>query len=667
MTTSAVAPYGTWPSPLSAADLAGASASFADVRVDGDRVLWLQSDPDNHGRYAVRSRGGDGVIEVHTPPEFNARTRVQEYGGGALGAGHGVIVASNFTDQRVYRLDGGSALPVTPEPAEPAGIRWAGMQVLPGGDAFLAVRETHGADRPRANINIHGAEEAVNEIVRVDLDSGETTVLVTGPDFVGGPWVNPSGTAIAWVQWNHPDMPWDTAQLWTAPLTSAGVGEPVHIAGGAGSGSDGADSAVCDAIWTDDERLVFSDDPDGWWNVYAWTATDGVTRLQEEPLDSGIVRWAVPAVLVALDDGQLLATTFEGGFRHLRRIPAASAEPVTRGEPVDTGPYASIGNAVGQGDQVIAIAGGPSVTTNVVRIDPTSGTTEILSQIPTSPATRVGAVPEPITFPTEDGTAEAHVLYYPPTSASHRGPDDQAPPLIVLTHGGPTGMASTSLQPTAQYWASRGFAVVDVNYRGSVGYGRAYRDSLRGNWGLHDLTDCVAAARHLADQGLADPDRFIIEGGSAGGYTTLLALCTTDVFAAGGCLFGVSDLRALATDTHKFESRYLDSMVGSWPQEEQVYIDRSPITHVDTLRTPMIVLQGDEDRVVPPSQSEVMVDAMAERGIAHAYLLFEGEQHGFRQPQNVARSLEARLAFYGRILGFDPADEIDLPEFVPGT
>ena len=558
------APYGTWPSPLSATDLAGASAGLSDLRVDGDRVLWLQSDPDNDGRYAVRSRIGQDSIQTHTPSWFNARTGVQEYGGAALGAGSGVILAVNFDDQRVYRVDGDDPVPVTPEPTTPSGVRWAGMQILTGGTAFVAVRETHGSDRPRSNTNIHGAEEAVNEIVRVDLMTGDVTVLVSGPDFVAGPWVDGSGSRIAWLQWDHPDMPWDTAALWVGRLGADGVSEDTHVAGGSGRGQDGGSSAVCDALWEDAGRLLFSDDPDGWWNIYAWSAEAGVERLQHEQVESGIVRWTAPNVITQVSSDQrsgsadrlTVASTFAGGFRQIRRLD---------GSTIDTGPYRAVGQTAGLGSQIAAIAGGPSVTTAVVLIDPDSGRVTPVSQIPDSPAVSVGAVPEPIVFPTEDGRAEAHAMYYPPTSTTHVGSATELPPLVVLTHGGPTGAASTHLQSTAQYWASRGFAVVDVNYRGSLGYGRAYRDALRGNWGLHDLTDCIAAAYHLADRGLADPDRFIIEGGSAGGYTTLLALCTTDVFAVGGCLFGVSDLRALATDTHKFESRYLDSMIGPWP------------------------------------------------------------------------------------------------------
>ncbi|MGI9017783.1 MAG: S9 family peptidase [Euzebya sp.] len=649
MTDPIVAPYGTWPSPLSAADLARSSTHLADLCTDGDTVLWLQSDAAAGGRYEVMSCSPDGEVRAVSPAGFNARTRVHEYGGGALGAGHGVVLACSWQDQRVYRLDGSAPVAVTPEPQTDAGIRWAAMTILPGGQAFVAVRETHGPDRPRDNTNVHGAPEAVNELVLFDLQTGQQTVLVTGPDFIGGPWVNPSGSRIAWLQWDHPDMPWDAAALYSARFDRGTLSDITHLAGG--------DSAVCGAYWAADDRLLFCDDPSGWWNVYACDLPAGdVTRLQEETVDSGWPTWQHGARrLTSLDDTVYMVTMAEG-FSHVRQIGAGRLELQGIGDVMALSCIS---------DRLIAIAGGPQRDTAVVAIDASAGEMTTLSTVPDDPAAAIGALPQPISFPTADG-ATAHALYYPPTSPTHAGPDGQRPPLVVLSHGGPTGAARTSINATAQYWTSRGLAVVDVNYRGSVGYGREYRDALKHNWGLHDVADCIAAATHLIDRELVDPERLIIEGGSAGGYTTLLALCTTDTFAAGGSLYGVSDVRALATDTHKFESRYMDSMIGAWPEEESVYVERSPITHVHRLRTPMIVLQGDEDKVVPPAQAEMIVDALKKRGITHAYLLFEGEQHGFRKAENITRSLEARLAFYGRVLGFDPADDIALPEFVPG-
>ncbi|MEP4653037.1 MAG: prolyl oligopeptidase family serine peptidase, partial [Ilumatobacter sp.] len=590
------------------------------------------------------------------PDDFDVRTRVHEYGGGALGAGHGVVLACRWDDQRVHLIDGDEVRAVTPEPIAHHGIRWAAMTVLHGGAAFVAVRETHGADRLHPNVNVHGDDEAVNELVHVDLVSGECSVLVSGPDFVGGPWVNHGGSRIAWLQWNHPHMPWDAAELWIADLAGGAIAGAARVAGGTGS-------AVCDAAWDGDDRLVFCDDPSGWWNVYAWTP-DGIERLQDEAVESGIPRWVSGdgclAVVGSSPDGDrpadVFAATADRGSTHLRHIGVGE---------IPLAGVASISNPMAYGSDVVAVVGGPTIANAVVRIDPASGEWTPLSDAVPVPDGATGSVPVPITFGTPDG-AVAHALHYPPASDTHVGPDDERPPLVVLSHGGPTSAARTSIHLTAQYWASRGFAVVDVDYRGSVGYGREFRDALRHHWGIHDVTDCVAAAQHLVERGLAHSDRLIIEGGSAGGYTTLLALCTTNVFAAGGDMFGVSDLRALATDTHKFESRYLDSMIGEWPAEEPTYVERSPLSHVATLTTPIIVLQGDEDEVVPPSQSEVIVDAMRAGGIAHAYLLFAGEQHGFRKPENIVRGVEARLAFYGRILGFEPFDQVELPEFVPG-
>ncbi len=653
-----VQPYGTWPSPVSAADLAASAIGYADVVADGETVYWLQSRASKGGRAAVMRHAGSGPAEQISPEAFNARTRVGEYGGGALGAGHGVVLACSWSDQRVHRITESTTVPVTPEPSSPAGIRWSGMTVVPGAQAFVAVRETHGDDRPRANVNVHGTDEAVNEIVAVDLQTGDQTVLVTGPDFVGGPWLSPGGTRIAWLQWDHPHMPWETAELWAADLQQddgvPALARPRAIAGGR---RDGTTSAVSDAVWTDDSTLLFCDDPSGWWNVHRWDG-DRVIRVQDESVDSGRPRWVnSPGVLTALGDHIVVGTVVKG-LMHLRMI-----EGEGRGRDLDIEGVRWIPDVTSTPTRLIMIAGGPLLSSGVWAVDPATGDATRVSEPEESPTAL--SVPEPISFPTTGG-AIAHALYYPPASLTHVGPPDERAPLVVLSHGGPTAAARASVNPTAQYWTSRGLAVVDVNYRGSTGYGRAYRESLTGRWGQHDVDDCIAATAFLVARGDADPTRLVIEGGSAGGYTTLLALCTTDTFAAGGSSYGVADLRALATDTHKFESRYLDSMIGPWPADEQVYIDRSPITHVDRLRTPMIVLQGDEDAVVPPAQAELIVTALRERRIPHAYLLFEGEQHGFRKAENITRSVEARLAFYGMMLGFTPDDDITLDEFVPG-
>lgn len=653
-----IAPYGTWPSPLSAADLAAGAVHLTDLATQGEATYWLQADPNAGGRYAVMRHTGAAGVEVVSPDGFNARTRVHEYGGGALGVGHGEVLACSWADQRVHRIVDGTAEPVTPEPVSPAGIRWQAMQVLPGGAAFVAVRETHGEDRPRDNANVHGHQEAVNEVVHVDLATGACTVLVAGPDFVGGPWPSPDGTRLAWLQWDHPDMPWDSAELWVAELADGPVlRDARRVAGGPDGAGPGRPSSVADACW-EGEVLWFTDDASGWWNLHRF-AEGTVTRVQDEQVDVAVPRWA-PSDRLAPHGGGVYAAGNVDGVSHLRRLDGDGA-----GMEVPLDGVLEISGLRAHPGGLAMIAGGPAAASRVCLVEPGTGEVTVISDLPPDPAEAIGAIPRSISFPTPDG-ATAHGLYYPPTSATHAGPEGERSPLIVRSHGGPTSAARSGLQPIAQYWASRGFGVVDVNYRGSVGYGRAYRDALKGGWGIHDVTDCAAAAQHLVAEGLADPDRLVIEGGSAGGYTTLLALCTTDVWAAGGNSFGVSDLRALARDTHKFESRYLDSLVGAWPAEEQAYVDRSPISHVDTLSTPMIVLQGDEDAVVPPSQSEVMVDALRAKGITHAYLLFAGEQHGFRDAANITRSVEARLAFYGHVLGFAPHDDIALPELVVG-
>lgn len=650
MTT--VRPYGAWTSPIDASALVSGAAEPGSPAVDGTRIVWLRSRPDEQGRLAVMTLDAGGEVQEISPPGFNARTRVHEYGGGALAAGGGVILACSWADHRVHRIDPEhrTTTPVTAESATPAGKRWAAMAVETGGRWFVAVRETHGADRPEGGA---ATDEARNEIVHVDLATGAETVLVTGRDFVGDPWPSPDGTRLAWLAWDHPEMPWDAAELWVGELAPDGrqVLDPRRILGGLTPDGPYRAVAVADAAWAPDGSLVLAHDADGWFRLARWTADGAVTDLEDARpgLEHGGPRWVHgTSTVCVLGDGTVISAAGDRGLLHLR---------TAEGTAVTGRDVTHVASLTAQGNCVVAVLAGPDIPMSLTRVDPVTGAIEVVDAAERRPDLAGLAVPpQPITFatgPPDDRGEIAHALYYAPTGDDVRGPADERPPVIVATHGGPTGHARPYGDLATLYWTSRGFAVVDVNYRGSAGFGRAYRDALRGRWGIVDVEDVVAAVDHLAAEGMVDGHRAVIRGGSAGGYTTLMALCVTETFAAGTSYFGVGDLAALAADTHKFESRYLDGLIGPWPAAEAIYRDRSPIHRTASLSTPMLILQGDQDAVVPPAQAEAMVAALREKGVPHAYILFEGEQHGFRKADSIVRAREAELAFYGRILGID--------------
>jgi dipeptidyl aminopeptidase/acylaminoacyl peptidase len=593
----------------------------------------------------------DGTTSDLLPDGMNARTAVHEYGGAAWWVRGGVVWFANWADQRLYRLAPGSApQPVTPEPATPRADRYADGDIAPDGATIVCVRERHtGAS----------AVDVRNEVVRLAaVPESEPEVLVSGPDFVAAPRLSPDGTTLAWLQWNHPSMPWDDTQLVVRRLDT---GEETVVAGGPGE-------SVAEPRFEPDGSLLFLSDRTDWWNLYRWTPGTDIAPVVRLDAEIGVPAWAFgSARYTVLDDGRVVYARWRDGVDGL-------AVRGLDGEMTDLDvPFSAISTvrAAGPG-AVVVVAGSPTAEPGVHRVDVTTSAVETLR-----PPRDLGldpeqlSVPEHVTFPSVDGAGaprRAHAQFYPPASAGSRGPDGELPPLLVQIHGGPTSAAVPVLSVGVQYWTSRGFAVVDVDYGGSTGYGRAYRDQLLGEWGVIDVADCLAAARWLAEQGRVDGQRLCIRGGSAGGFTTLAALARDDTpFAAGADHFGVADLEALAADTHKFESRYLDRLVGPYPEARDVYADRSPIHHVERFTRPLIVLQGAEDEVVPPSQSEMIVDALRSRGVPVAYLLFDGEQHGFRRAENIRRALDAELSFYGQVLGFDlPAEEGIEPVAVEG-
>ncbi len=638
MSEPAVTPFGAWVSPITAAMVAEEGITLAALTVSGDDVYWLEGRPTEGGRLVLVRRSASGELHDVTPPGFNVRTRVHEYGGGAFLVHGDTVFFSNFDDQHLYRQDGnGQPRPITFQPDTPAAHRYADARLTPDGSLLICVREGH------------EGHDVANEIVALPADgSSEPRVLVTGNDFYSFPRPSQDGRRLAWTTWNHPNMPWDGTELWVADLDPNGQVSNPHLVAG------GPDESIFQPEWSPEDTLHFVSDRTGWWNLYReWAG--GIESLMPMEAEFGVPQWTFDTRTYAFaDQGRLVCRFVVDGIHRLAVIESAGHMRVLD-LPSTYFPGSFLWPA---GDDLWTIAAGPTEAPAVVRVDLATGRTEVVKR-----SVRVEVEPgfvsvaRPIEFGTADGST-AHAFFYPPANRDHMGPPGERPPLVVMTHGGPTGSRPSALDMEIQFFTSRGMGVVDVNYRGSTGYGRAYRDALKGQWGLADVEDCAAAARHLVDAGEVDGDRLAIRGGSAGGFTTLAALTTLNDFAAGASYYGVGDLGALARDTHKFESRYLDGLVGPYPEAEEIYRERSPVEHVDRLSTPVILFQGLEDVVVPPAQAEQFVEACKRKGIPHAYLAFHGEQHGFRRAETIIKSLEAELSFYGQIMGFEPAGEI---------
>ncbi|HEV8374380.1 MAG TPA: S9 family peptidase [Actinomycetota bacterium] len=636
-----VAPYGSWRSPISAELVAAGGVALEEVKVAGDAVRWLEGRPLEGGRRVVCgvAPGGGGEPQDLTPAGFNVRTRVHEYGGGSWAVHGDILFFANFDDQRLYRQDPGSPpRPITPEPPTLAAHRYADAAITPDGRVLVCVRERHEADG------------VINELVTLPADGSEPpAVLAGGRDFYASPRLSPDGRRLAWLEWDHPNMPWDGTELKVAELSGGvPVGEPRREAGG-------PDESIFQPEWSPGGTLHFVSDRSGWWNLYRIQdgQVEALAPMQEE---FGHPQWVFGLARYAFLPGGRIACIH--GLGPLQRL--GVLDPDGHLADLDlpfTAFYPPQLRAVG--DRLACVAGSPTRDAAVVVIDPAGGQVEVLRQSGDQEFDPgYLSVPRQIEFPTEGGRT-AYALYYPPANRDFTGPDGERPPLLVTSHGGPTAEVVSLLADGYQFFTSRGIAVVDVDYGGSTGYGRAYRQRLAGRWGIVDVDDCVAAARFLADGGEVDPRRLAIRGGSAGGYTTLCALTFRDLFAAGASYYGVADAEALARDTHKFESRYLDRLIGPWPQAAELYRQRSPIHHTERLSCPVILLQGLEDEVVPPAQAERMAAALDAKGIPHAYLAFPGEQHGFRRSENIKRAVEAELYFYSRVFGFELADPVE--------
>jgi dipeptidyl aminopeptidase/acylaminoacyl peptidase len=631
-------PYGAWKSPITSDLIVAETIGLGGTGFDGDDVYWMELRPREGGRIVVVRRTPDGKTTDLTPPPFNARTRVHEYGGRAYVVADGVVYFSNFKDQRLYRHDpGGEPRPITPE----AALRYADYVVDRRRNLLFCVREDHTAPG-----------EAVNTLVKVKCDGDERggQVIVSGNNFYSSPRLSPDGSRLAWLTWSHPNMPWDGTDLWVGELSADGaVSRVERVAGGVAE-------SIFQPEWSPDGVLYFVSDRTGWWNLYRWrNGPSGVEPLCPMEAEFGEPQWVFGLSTYAFESaGRILCTYTHKGRYHLASLDTATLKM----EAVET-PYTSLMYVRAAPGRALFLAGSPTEPWSVVHLDLAAQRFQVLrraSAIEVDPG--YISSPQEIEFPTEGGKT-AYAFFYPPRNKDFAAPAGEKPPLIVMSHGGPTAAVSGVFNPNIQYWTSRGFAVMDVNYGGSTGYGRAYRQRLNGQWGVVDVDDCVNGARYLVARGEVDGNRHIIRGGSAGGYTTLAALTFRNVFKAGASHFGVGDLETLARDTHKFESRYLDNLVGPYPARRDLYVERSPIHFTHRLSSAMILFQGLEDQIVPPDQSRKMFEAVRAKELPVAYLAFEGEQHGFRKAENIKRTLDAELYFYSKVFKFDLADPVE--------
>jgi acetyl esterase/lipase len=709
-------PFGTWHSPLPAAAIASQGLRLGSVAIDGGDIYWIEGRPAEGGRNVLVCQRPDGSINDMTPPPFNVRTRVHEYGGGAYVVSRGVVYFSNYSDQRMYRLAGSSGQNPVCVAITPPGERfYADCIIDEGRRRLVGVREDHDGAGTTAGAGAGSAKEPVNALVSIPLDGGEHPgdVIASGYDFYSTPRLSPDGLRLSWLAWRHPQMPWDGTELWVADVTESGaLANAARVAGG-------ETESIYQPGWSPDGALYYVSDRAGWWTLYRSDRSDRSGRSDRStrsnrsdrslrsgrslrssdrsldgandandvngpngpndwndpndsnepnaPNDTPVLRhppdrsefgrpqWVFGAATWAFAGPSRIAAAYtQRGRWHLAVIDAATGS--WRRVETDLEPQEWL---VATGSEAVLVAASATRLSAVVRVNLESDSVEIVREsanVELDPADI--SVAEATDFPTVDGRT-AHAFYYPPRNGQYVAPPGERPPVIAIGHGGPTTATTGTLDLRIQFWTTRGFGVVDVNYGGSSGYGREYRERLKGQWGVVDVADMVASVRHLVAEGRADPLRLMIRGGSAGGYTALAALTFhPGVFTAAASYYGISDIEVLARDTHKFESRYLDSLIGPYPAMRDLYRARSPIHHIDRLSCPLILFQGLEDKVVPPNQSQMMADAVRTRKLPVAYLTFEGEQHGFRKAETIVRSLEAELYFYGVVLGFAPADPL---------
>lgn len=628
-------PFGSWESPISANEIAAGGTSLQSLSTAGDFVYLIESRPSEMGRQVLLKLTSHGDVSECTPSNFNTRTRVHEYGGGEYWVHDGIVFAVSFSDQRVYRIDDKESDPIaiTPKPEIANSLRYANGTVSSDGLTIYCVQENH-LDQ----------KQILNQIVSFPSDGKHgPRVIFSGTDFVSSPKISPDGLTLTWLSWDHPNMPWDGTQLHTAQIDTDGTVLNTKLIAG------GSDESISQPTWSPDGILHFISDRSGWWNLYSYQNGE-IIALYKLDADFAGPDWQFGfSSFDFMSDSSVVCAYHDRNNDVLVRLRRDSSEP----EAI-VNDYSSISYVSVLEDVIYFIGSSPVIPAEVVAISPSENTVSTLrrSRETTIDISYISQA-EFIEFDSIEG-AKSFGLFYPPRHALNQGLPDERPPLLVMSHGGPTAATSSSYNLAIQYWTTRGIAVVDVNYRGSSGFGRAYRNALRNQWGVIDTADCIAAAKFLERRGDIDGSRMAIRGGSAGGYTTLCALTFHDVFQAGASYYGVADAEVLATDTHKFESRYLDRLMGPYPAAREVYVSRSPIHYADQIRAAVIVFQGLEDQIVPPAQAELMVGGLVRNKLPHAYMTFQGEQHGFRQAANIIKTLESELSFYGQILGFSP-------------
>jgi dipeptidyl aminopeptidase/acylaminoacyl peptidase len=627
-----IASFGSWQSPITTESITAKTVGLGSVDVLGNEIYWLEARPEEKGRNVLVKQDDGGTVTEITPQPFNVRTRVHEYGGGAYLITKTAIYFSNYSDGRVYQqVERQTPQAITPEASL---CRYADFVLDSQRNRLICVCEDH------SQVN----SEPINSIVGISLDTGTITPLATGNDFYTSPRISPDGTQLAYISWDHPSMPWDSSYLWLGNIQQDGFLDRVELVTG------GTNESICEPKWSPDGLLYFSSDRSNWWNLYRRNRDKTIECLYEMAAEFAYPHWVFGLSTYSFISADLIVCAYsQNGSWHL-----GSIQTKTKHFQAINTPFTDLASVRASHDgYAFLIAGSPDRPTAIVKFNLETQQATIIKQsgeLTIDPG--YISLPQAISFPTENNLV-AHAWYYPPQNQDYVAPSGELPPILVKSHGGPTAAASVNLSLRIQYWTSRGFGYLDVNYGGSIGYGRQYRERLKGNWGIVDVRDCINAALYLVKQQLADSERLLISGSSAGGYTTLAALTFGDTFKAGASYYGVSDLEILAQDTHKFEARYLDSLVGAYPQEKALYQERSPIYHLDRLSCPIIFFQGLEDKVVPPNQAEMMVEALKQKGLPVAYITFADEGHGFRQAANIQTALESELSFYVRVFGFE--------------
>ena len=629
--------FGSWESTITTDLILNNSVSLGEISLFGDDIYWVEMRANEGGRYVVVKQTIDGKKTDAIPSGYNARTRVHEYGGGSYLVTNRGVVFSNFDDQSLYLVDANN---VCKKLTIQEDCRYADIIYDKYRERLICIREDH-SER---------AKEAVSSIIAVSLlESGNEIILQCGADFYSNPRLSNDGQKLCWISWFHPNMPWDNTSLFTSEINDVGqIGKASLVAGG------DINESVCQPSWSCDDILYFISDKNNWWNLYR-LGENGIECIIKLDAEFAVPQWSFrESNYDFIDYNSIISIYRQQGLAYIAIINTDKKTFETLSLS-----YTEIESLVCKKNKAYFLGSSPTEFKSIIEYDIEK---KIVNVIQKSNAICLDkeyiSVGESISFPVDENK-HAHAVFYRPQNRYYTGLDDEKPPLVVMSHGGPTGESHNGLKMVVQFFSSRGFAVLDVNYGGSSGYGREYRRRLNGNWGIVDVNDCSKAALYVAEEGWVDKDRLAIRGGSAGGFTTLAALAYTDVFKAGASHYGVSDLEALTKETHKFESRYLDTLIGAYPETQEIYKERSPVNSVDRLSCPVIFFQGLEDKIVLPNQAELMVDALKLKGIPVVYIAYEGEQHGFRQAKNIKRTLESELYFYATIFNFKCADKIE--------